>query len=788
MYHIYKHIRFIFREFRITAMLNIIGLVLAFMTFYSFWARLREQVAWDTCHDQWQAIYRVELEGNFLGEDSLHFASVPAKMIPEICNVPEVQGVGVQQVWSRTVSLRQSESIIEMPYNKGFGRRLSFWRNDSVFSACKDFTVVQGDTILNALIPLSFAKEFFGDKNPVGKKLSFTMEGNEETRVVAGVYDDFPSNCSVLNAIYDVSDSKDIYNGSNYSYNLYLKIPDPRNIAKVEKELEKVFLNTCDYALPEENSMFRVQLRSLHEAYFSGVDKTKDKGSYIFIVIIFMAAQLPLALAYINFVYFQMAVAPYTIKTKNTHRIFGASKFRVVFNQVAENVILVAIAFLVAMGLVFLIDRNNELGLSPFENLLLVGYTLIAAALLTLFATITPTIYTSSVPLDISMKGVPAITLAVKRTRVAKLLFQMVTSFVIVGFALSLMFYFSYIKYGDYGYEKSEVVFGKISASLSSEKKEQMARELMTQPDILNVSYSAFPLGGEDSYLRLSVATGDSSLLLFTILPADHRFLSTLGIRIAEGRNFSPNDRNVVILNKAAAERYPSLRVGENLMINGKNTIIGICENLRISSLREDNENNPVAFIVVDSVRSPAGTEVRNNVMTIRIAPTCRNRDELQKNILNVYRRYTSSTELLTFDSPDKRLSIMYRNEYRFFVEVSILCAVYVFITLIGILSQAMFEIQFRRREIFIRRVYGATILQILKIRIIWCVKYLTLAFAISLPFIYLLSTFALQDYFGRPKYLWLVYPLTYLVVALLMLSTIFIHGIYSLRGKVYKM
>lgn len=788
MYHIYKHILFIFREFRVTATLNLIGLVLAFMTFYSFWARLREQVAWDTCHDQWQEIYRVELEGNFLGEDSLHFASAPAKMIPEISKLPEVQDLGVQQVWSRTATIRHGENIFEMPYNKGFGRRLSFWRKDSIFSACKEYTVLQGDTFQNALIPLSFAQEFFNGSNPVGKKLSFTIEGNEETRVVAGVYDDFPSNCSVLNAIYDVSDSKDIYNGSNYSYNLYLKIPDPRNLGKVEKEIEKIFLNTCNYSLPEENPICRVQLRSLHDAYFSGVDKTKDKGSYIFIVIIFMAAQLPLALAYINFVYFQMAVAPYTIKTKNTHRIFGASKCRVVFNQVVENVILVAIAFLVAMGLVFLIDRNNELGLSPFENLLLVGYTLIAAALLTIFATITPTIYTSSVPLDISMKGVPAITLAVKRTRVAKLLFQMVTSFVIVGFALSLMFYFSYIKYGDYGYEKSEVIFGKINASLSFEKKEQMARELMTQPDILNVSYSAFPLGGEDSYMRLSIPDSNHKLLLFTILPADHRFLSTLGIRIAEGRNFSSADKNAVIINKAAVERYPSLKLGGKLIISESNTIVGICENLRISSLREDNENNPVVFIVGDSVRSPAGTEVRNNVMTIRIAPTCRNRDELQKNILNVYRRYTSPSELLPFDSPDKSLSAMYRNEYRFFVEVAILCAVYVFITLIGILSQAMFEIQFRRREIFIRRVYGATILQILKIRIIWCVKYLTLAFAISLPFIYLLSTFALQDYFGRPKYLWLVYPLTYLVVALLMLSTIFIHGIYSLRGKVYKM
>ena len=766
-------------------MLNIIGLVLAFMTFYSFWARLREQVAWDTCHDQWQAIYRVELEGNFLGDDLLHFAGAPAKMIPEICNLPEVQGLGVQQVWSKMVSLRHGESIVEMPYNKGFGRRLAFWRNDSIFSACKDYTVMQGDTIRNALIPLSLANEIFCDSNPIGKKLSFTMDGNEETRVVAGVYDDFPSNCSVINAIYDVPDSKDINNGSNYSYNLYLKIPDPRNIGMVEKKIEKVFLNTCDYSLPEEKQIFRVQLRSLHEAYFSGVDKTKDKGSYIFIVIIFMAAQLPLALAYINFVYFQMAVAPYTIKTKNTHRIFGASKSRVVFNQVAENVILIAIAFLVAMFLVFLIDRNHNLGLSPFENHLLVGYTLIAAALLTIFATITPVFYTSSVPLDISMKGVPVISLAVKRTRVVKLLFQMVTSFVIVGFALSLMFYFSYIKYGDYGYEKSDVIFGKINASLSSEKKEMMVRDLMTQPDILNVSYSAFPLGGEDSYLRLSVPDRDSRPLLFTILPVDHRFLNTLGIRIAEGRNFSPADRNVVILNKAAAERYPSLRVGESLMINGCNTIVGICENLRISSLREDNENNPVAFFVADSVPSPASTEVKNNVITIRIAPTCRNREELKKKILNIYRQYTSPTELLPLDSPDKSLSVIYKNEYRFFVEVAILCAVYVFITLIGILSQAMFEIQFRRREIFIRRVYGATIFQILKIRILWCMKHLSIAFVISLPFIYLLSTFALQDYFGRPKYLWMVYPLTYLVVSLLMLSTIFIHGVYSLRGRI---
>ena len=163
-----------------------------------------------------------------------------------------------------------------------------------------------------------------------------------------------------------------------------------------------------------------------------------------------------------------------------------------------------------------------------------------------------------------------------------------------------------------------------------------------------------------------------------------------------------------------------------------------------------------------------------------------RNERELLKRVREVYSRH-SAGERIDFRKSGSNLSSLYDNEYRFFVEVSILGMIYIVITLIGILSQAMFEIQYRRREIFIRRVFGASPIQILRLRMIWCMKLLAVSFVISLPIVWFLTSFVLKGYYGHPGFLWVVYPLSFLLISAITLATVVLSGLYALRGSVIK-
>ena len=789
MKHILRRLLYIFREYRVTGSLNFLGLILAFMSFYSFWGLLRDLVVWDTCHEEWYSMYRVEVEGKVFGEDSVYIANLPARLVPELERVPGITAVGMQRVWDSNIYFRKGDTVVTCPYTPGCARYLSFWRRSIDFSHLKDYSVTDADTMRNVVIPESFAKEYFPNEEAVGKTLRWQVNGKDETRTVAAVYADFPTNCSVTNAIYDVYDGGELVDNTNYSYHIFVKVPQAERLGEVKERIRQSFINISDTIENDAQHQVKAHLRPIREAYFSGVDKTRDKGSYIFIVIIFMAAQIPLALAYINFMNFQLAVAPFTIKTKNTHRIFGATHVRVTFSQFAENFIFVMSAFVVAMVLVAVIDKGLHLGISRWENVTVIVYTFIAAMIISLCSSVYPAIYTSSVPLDIAMKGVPAISVTMKRMRIVKLVFQMVTSFAIVGFILSLMLYYSYIRFGYSGYDKDRIIYCSINSLPALQKKEEIRRKILSLTDVEAVSLSAFTMGNKDFYMKLSVPlTETSQNLLLTVLPVDSDYLSTLGIPLVAGHDFCASTKKQVIVNEALCQRYPSVKIGSKLCFDYdiEHEVVGVCHNMRISSLRIDNENTPMAFLLADSVMSPAHYPVVNGVLNIRLRHKA-DTEEVIKEINDIYHAYAPYDETFNVLSPDRNIADLYTNEYRFFFQMTILGIVYVVITLIGILSQAMFEIQFRRREIFIRRVFGATILQIMRIRLLWCVKMLSVSFVISLPLIWFLSSFALQGYFGRPIYMWLVYPLTFIVVSAIMLATIFFHGIYSLSGRVIR-
>ena len=785
--HILKHILYLFREFRVIGMLNFLGLILAFMAFYGFWGRLRELVSWDMCHDRWHCMYRIEMRGNILGEDTVHIANLPACIVPELRRMEGIDGVGIQRWWNTDITFQRGDSIASWPYSRGYGAMLSFWRDAKMFREGREKTVVGGDTLSNVFIPRSFSQWFFQTDDARGRVLRWQINGKEERHFVEGVYDDFPSNCSVENAIYNVADGEDISNASNYSYHIYVRVVNPDDVSKVCSRIREAFFKTCYYSPTVDKERVEVMLRPISEAYYSGIDKTRDKGSYVFIIIIFLAAQLPLALAYINFMNFQMAVAPYVIKTQNTHRIFGATRRRAIISQIVENIVIALMAYIVAIFLVGVLDRIFHLGLPPLSNLSVAGYTLLAAMVITLASSAYPARYTSSVSLDIAMKGVPAISVAVKRMRIVKLVFQMSMSFVIVGFVLSMAAFYLYIRYGDCGYASDSVVIGRINSIDAVKEKNAIRNEIEEIPGVDDVSLSAFPLGDQDFYMKLSVPTENAKQnMLLTVLPVDRYYLSTLGIRLFEGRNFLPEDAMKVVINKAAQEKYPWLTVGESIDVDGTYEIVGVSENVRLGSLRVDSEHTAMAFLLADSLSSPGGEILSNSILNIRISDNVRNERELLKRVREVYSRH-SSGERIDFRKSGSNLSSLYDNEYRFFVEVSILGMIYIVITLIGILSQAMFEIQYRRREIFIRRVFGASPIQILRLRMIWCMKLLAVSFVISLPIVWFLTSFVLKGYYGHPGFLWVVYPLSFLLISAITLATVVLSGLYALRGSVIK-
>ena len=161
-------------------------------------------------------------------------------------------------------------------------------------------------------------------------------------------------------------------------------------------------------------------------------------------------------------------------------------------------------------------------------------------------------------------------------------------------------------------------------------------------------------------------------------------------------------------------------------------------------------------------------------VLNIRLADDShRDADEVMHDISAAYNSVVTDDACFRLQHLYRGYERLYSNELRFMAEVSLIGLAYLIVTLIGVFCQTLYEHQARRREIAVRRVFGATSSQIVLMFVRQYVRLLLISFCISLPLIFFISDFALSEYREQPSYLWLAYIISFFIVSLLTLLTV---------------
>ena len=96
-----------------------------------------------------------------------------------------------------------------------------------------------------------------------------------------------------------------------------------------------------------------------------------------------------------------------------------------------------------------------------------------------------------------------------------------------------------------------------------------------------------------------------------------------------------------------------------------------------------------------------------------------------------------------------------------------------IIVTLVGVFCLTMFETEYRRKEIGIRKVTGATTGEIIGM---FCAQYVTLvlvSFVIAAPLAFIIGNMWLNNFAEHRSMDWWVFPLTLLVVGGLTIGTI---------------
>ena len=309
-------------------------------------------------------------------------------------------------------------------------------------------------------------------------------------------------------------------------------------------------------------------------------------------------------------------------------------------------------------------------------------------------------------------------------------------------------------------------------------KKNFLREEINKLPFVKSSSFAADILGNADQYMSWGRGNNENQISFYALF-VDEKFPETMDIKIAEGRKFNQNDRKgAYILNQAMVQKYPWIKleqpIGQDIEGWGSEEshypVVGICENYKLTSMRNDNNTIPAAFIIM-SPDMTVNWGDRNKNVFVRITDGY---DKLEaKKQLEQLIKQLDTEETCEFRFLDEDLQITYEEEFRFIAQVKLFAFICIFITLIGVFCLTLFETEYRRKEIAIRKIMGSTVHEVL---LLFAGRYLIpllVAFVIAAPVGYYISTKWLQNFAEHTPIYWWFFPLAFLMVSAVVLLTV---------------
>ena len=118
-----------------------------------------------------------------------------------------------------------------------------------------------------------------------------------------------------------------------------------------------------------------------------------------------------------------------------------------------------------------------------------------------------------------------------------------------------------------------------------------------------------------------------------------------------------------------------------------------------------------------------------------------------------------------------------YHDELRFIRQIEASTLLLLAIAIIGVFCLTMFETEYRRKEIAIRKVMGSSIAEILLLFIKRYTLPLVVSFLVAAPLGYYLCEQWLQNFAERTVIHWWIFPLTFIIVSLIVILTVIIQS-----------
>ncbi len=748
------------RRYKTASILNILGLSVAFAAFAVIMMQVRYDLTFDRFHPNAEKIFRVEKPGSSLS--SRPMARALMKSSPDIVH-------GGLISWSKDfVSFSTDrQSYITQPIAQYTPGILDMF----------DFRITAGDTSRlerpgMLLIARSTAEVLFPDQNPVGRSLF--MDIDSVTYEVAAVFEDFPGNSTFPNGVYRNIMERENYNSwNNYNYYFFVEL---RTLDKTRAEADIRAYTSPDIPQDRKAELAKTRLTALPDLYFQndipGDPFKSQAGNRATTYTLLSIALLIVLIAAINFVNFSTSMVPMRLRAVNTQRVLGNPVGSIRGAMIGEAVGLAVISLAIGCWIVYALSTTSfttllNVDMSFDKNLFVIGLTAAVALVTGLLAGLYPAYYITSFQPALVLKGTFGLSPAGKRLRTGLISFQYVISLALIIVALLMQTQNRYMKEYPLGFDKENVLLFRISPDLAG-RSTALSAELTKNPSIRRVAYATGPLVST-SKMGWGRDDEDGQSIQLEVLPVSPGFPEVLGLEVVEGRSFNEADNlseNGVFMFNEAAQRKYNLRP-ETRMTGHTD------QPAQIAGFVRDFHAKPLQYGIEPLTLYVFGTAPWQLLQTAYARVDGGNVRETIDYIRRTVLQMDPKQADVNIQFLDASIGSLYAKEDRLAGLISIFSALAVLISIIGVFGLVLFETQYRRKEIGLRKVHGASIAEILGLLNRNFVRIVLICFVIAAPVAYYAVKRWLEGFAYQSPVHWWIFAVALLAVGAITVLTV---------------
>ncbi|MEO1052969.1 MAG: FtsX-like permease family protein [Bacteroidota bacterium] len=779
---------------KVYSVINIAGLSVGLAAGLMITMHIIHELSYDKFHDKADRIYRVAELVTQEGETIENSASLPIPFgTTFLTDYPQFKVTRFFETYNKSPLISWEEG------DKRFYED-QFLFTDSSFFDIFSFKLIKGDkaTALKdahaVVLTESMARKYFGDVDPIGKTLKYEKD---HLLTVTGVMEDVPSNSHFkFDFLASFQETAQVLKaggvgsvGDSWFWNpchTYMRLPEGFHTS----DLENLLTEFTQKRVPENLRSDALSISfypqpltdiHLHSDLYQEFEPNGSASSVYFSGII---SFFILLIAGVNFVNLSTARAVRRSREVGVRKSLGARRSQLIWQFLVESVLISVESMLLALAFIYLLGPSMEnllqlqLGMEVILNPIFHVALWSLVILLGLTAGAYPAFILSGYKPTVIFSD-STNRAGVRRSswvREGLVIFQLSISTFLIIATIIVFNQREFLFNKDLGFEKENIVMFSIRGTELKDNFEVFRGEVLKHPKVVEASALGSPLG-EDALVTRTYFEGIENHLNVYMIAADPNFLNTFGFEVIEGQKPIPGqpiEYDRYYANETFLELFPDSSLASLPRLVGRkrdrqDPIVGIIKDFHFYSLR--SEIKPFLFRVI-----PAN---HLSFAAVKIQPGS------TFNTLNFIEETGQKfigEQPVDFFFLDDRLDQLYQKEQQASLLFGYFAMLALIITCLGLFSLSSYLATQKTKEISIRKVFGASIANILSNIFKGYLKLILAACIIVVPLSWFMMSNWLQHFAYHVELSWYTIAVGVMASGLIAVVTVSFQSIKAAR------